>query len=127
MAADKKMSQLDIIMGADIPDNAYIEVYDPEEVLPENQNKRISVIQLKIALGVYIVFTATGVAGTTLQDDRLIGTDLVVGDIKQLIIGGTEVVSLGYVASLDNTTGTISFSAGIDFGGAEAIITLTSK
>lgn len=90
------------------------------EADPANQNATILLSDLATALGLCNTFTADNTATTTLQDDRLI--DKVVGDIRALFIGGTEVVSLGKVSSLDGTTGTITLAD--DFGGATAIITL---
>lgn len=51
---DKKISQLGILLGVDTPADAYIEVYDPNEPVATNQNKRISIAELVIALGVNI-------------------------------------------------------------------------
>jgi hypothetical protein len=120
MTINKKVSEMVAILGINVPDSAYFEIIDPTESNPDDRNKRITILELKIAIGVYSVFEATGTATTTLQDNRLIGKDL--ADVRQLFIGGTEQVSLGTLSSLNTVSGTITFTD--NFGGAIAIITL---
>ncbi len=108
------------------PDVVLIPLLNENEPTAANKNQFITVADLVSnvlsQLGVCIVFTATGTATSTVQDNRLIGK--VLADVKQLVIGGQELVSQGLLSSLNTVTGTISFSSGIDFGGASTIITL---
>lgn len=127
MAQNKSITELEEILGINVPDGAYLEIIDTNETDPEKKNKKITIFNLKIATGAYKIFTCANLATSTLQDDNLITSTekpVTLSSIKQLLIGGTDQVSAGYVESLDNTTGTISFSAGIDYEGAEAILTL---
>lgn len=113
------------------PDVVLVPLLNTDEVDPADQNQFITIANLVAnviaTLGVCSTFTATGLAGTTLQDNRLISTaqkPVTIASIRLLHIAGTEQVSLGSLASLNNGTGTIFFGAGIDFGGLTAIITL---
>lgn len=121
MAVDKKISQLVSLLGADASDACYFEIVDPTEVDPVNQNKKMTLMQLRIATGIYDILEITGIT-TEAQDNALIGKTFT--DIKQVNINGADQLTGNIVTGLDNITGTIQFQADVDFGGVTGYVTV---
>lgn len=113
------------VSGQDMdPDEVKVHLLNLDEPDPSDQNQFVTLTNLLNnilgALGVCITFTAQNPAPTAIQDDRL--KNKVLSQVRMVVIGGTEIVSLGYVIGLDGVTGTLTLSE--DYGGAQAIITL---
>lgn len=51
MADDKRISELDELLGGGLHDDIQHEVYDPNEALPEDQNKRVKLLTLLAYFG----------------------------------------------------------------------------
>ena len=121
MAENKKISQLVALLGADASDACYFEIVDPTETDPDLQNKKMTLMELRIATGIYDILEITGIT-TEAQDDALI--DKVFSDIKQVNINGADQLTGNIVTGLDGTTGTIQFQSGVDFGGVTGYVTV---
>lgn len=121
MAVNKKISELVALLGADASDECYFEIVDPTEVDPVNQNKKMTLMQLRIATGIYDILKIEGIT-TEAQDDRLI--DKTFDDIKQVNINAADQLTGNIVTGLDGSTGTIQFQSGVDFGGVTGYVTV---
>jgi hypothetical protein len=121
MAANKKISELVALLGADASDTCYFEIVDPTEVDPVNQNKKMTLMELRIATGIYDILEITGIT-TEAQDNALIGKTF--ADIKQVNINGADQLTGNIVTGLDDITGTIQFQADVDFGGVTGYVTV---